>query len=65
MIKGLENLHTITAPDGHIRQGFLEWINYGVDFWFSEGGKIFWGDTKFWTVRKTPPLIGKLVVTNG
>ena len=63
-----KELYTQLHLMGHIRRGgVFRMDKLWVDFWFSEGGKIFWGrgDTKFWTVRRLPPLTGKLVVTNG
>lgn len=50
----MRELYTIIAPDGHIRQGYLYWLNYGRDFLFAEGRRIFYGNTDYWTVKRTP-----------
>lgn len=53
----IKELHTIQAPDGHIRQGYLYWLNYVRDFLFAEGRRIFYGNVDYWTVKRTPVAV--------
>ena len=54
MVKGLEELHTIQTPAEYVRQELVFWLNYDWDFMFTEGRKLFYGDTNYWIVKKTP-----------